>query len=115
VVRAYQNTLTEAEIQELQWVVRMRDRGHCVLCGTGTLTVHELRARSGGPKRSAEIFRLDNMVLLCAKCHARWHVLPEFRVGCAKRLKKYLENSTVLERQERYIKQREAMKDVRDN
>jgi hypothetical protein len=53
-------------------VVRRRDRGRCCWCGkAGTDWAHVHGRRSHSLR-----WRLENSMMLCRTCHARWHAHP---------------------------------------
>ena len=66
--------LSQEQKEALVHRVLKRDKGRCVIHGTGGAEVHELLFKSSGPKNSALVFRIEYMACLCQEiCHHAVH------------------------------------------
>jgi hypothetical protein len=65
----YQEYLKSPEWQELRLAALARAKGECEFCGLKGTAVHHIKY----PKNLKEEDSLDNLVVVCEKCHSRLH------------------------------------------
>ena len=61
-----QNDKAKEKWEQVRNLVLERDGGKCVICGKPATHVHHIHLRS---KRKDLLYEINNLVLLCSKCH----------------------------------------------
>ena len=61
-----QNDKAKEKWEEVRNQVLERDGGKCIICGKPATHVHHIHLRS---KRKDLLYEINNLVLLCSKCH----------------------------------------------